>query len=82
MINKLAIQSQIKHNQATKTCQNHIKAFTHDRAYTTRNPLIHDEILMTFFDFVIDHTASTTKSQISSKICSAGYEAQYVVQTL
>jgi hypothetical protein len=26
MINKLAIQPQIKHNQATKTCQDHIKA--------------------------------------------------------
>jgi hypothetical protein len=33
MINKLAIQPQIKHNQATKTCQDHIKAFTHERAY-------------------------------------------------
>jgi hypothetical protein len=33
MINKLAIQSQIKHNQATKTCQDHVKAFTHERAY-------------------------------------------------
>jgi hypothetical protein len=33
MINKLAIQPQIKHNQATKTCQYHINAFTHERAY-------------------------------------------------
>jgi hypothetical protein len=33
MINKLAIQPQIKHNQATKTCQDHIEAFTHERAY-------------------------------------------------
>jgi hypothetical protein len=33
MTNKLAIQPQIKHNQATKTCQDHIKAFTHERAY-------------------------------------------------
>jgi hypothetical protein len=33
MINKLASQPQIKHNQATKTCQDHIKAFTHERAY-------------------------------------------------
>jgi hypothetical protein len=33
MINKLAIQPQIKHNQATKTCHDHIKAFTHERAY-------------------------------------------------
>jgi hypothetical protein len=33
LINKLAIQPQIKHNQATKTCQDHIKAFTHERAY-------------------------------------------------
>jgi hypothetical protein len=33
MINKLAIQEQIKHNQATKACQDHIKAFTHERAY-------------------------------------------------
>jgi hypothetical protein len=33
MINKLAIQPQIKHNQATKICQDHIKAFTHERAY-------------------------------------------------
>jgi hypothetical protein len=30
---KLAIQPQIKHSQATKTCQDHIKAFTHKRAY-------------------------------------------------
>jgi hypothetical protein len=30
---KLAIQPQIKHNQATKTCQDHIKAFTPERAY-------------------------------------------------
>jgi hypothetical protein len=37
-----------------------------DDASTTRNPLIHDEILMTFFYFVIDHTASMTNSQISS----------------
>jgi hypothetical protein len=29
-----SIQPQIKHNQATKTCQDHIKAFTHKRAYT------------------------------------------------
>jgi hypothetical protein len=28
-----AIQSQIKHSQTTKTCQDHIKAFTHKRAY-------------------------------------------------
>jgi hypothetical protein len=33
MINKLAIQPQIKHNQANKTCQDHVKAFTHERAY-------------------------------------------------
>jgi cell fate (sporulation/competence/biofilm development) regulator YmcA (YheA/YmcA/DUF963 family) len=33
MINKLAIQPQIEHNQATKTCEDHIKAFTHERAY-------------------------------------------------
>jgi ribonuclease I len=33
MINKIAIQPQIKHNQATKTCQDHIKAFTHERAH-------------------------------------------------
>jgi hypothetical protein len=33
MINKLAIQTQIKHKQATKTCHDHIKAFTHERAY-------------------------------------------------
>jgi hypothetical protein len=33
MINKLAAQPQIKHSQATKTCQDHIKAFTHERAY-------------------------------------------------
>jgi hypothetical protein len=32
----------------------------------TRNPLIHDEILMTFCYFVIDHTASMTNGQISS----------------
>jgi hypothetical protein len=30
---KYAIQPQIKHSQATKTCQDHIKAFTHKRAY-------------------------------------------------
>jgi hypothetical protein len=30
---KQAIQQQIKHSQATKTCQDHIKAFTHKRAY-------------------------------------------------
>jgi hypothetical protein len=30
---KLSIQPQIKHNQTTKTCQDHIKAFTHNRAY-------------------------------------------------
>jgi hypothetical protein len=34
--------------------------------HTARNSLIHDEILMTFFYFVIDHTASMTNSQISS----------------
>jgi hypothetical protein len=33
MINKLDIQPQIKHNEATKTCQDHIEAFTHERAY-------------------------------------------------
>jgi hypothetical protein len=33
MINKLAIQPHIKRNQATKTCQDHIKAFTHEGAY-------------------------------------------------
>jgi hypothetical protein len=33
---------------------------------TTRIPLIYDEILMTFFDFVIDHISSMTNSQISS----------------
>jgi hypothetical protein len=33
MINKLAIQPQIKHSQATITCQDHIKAFTHERPY-------------------------------------------------
>jgi hypothetical protein len=32
MINKPAIQPQIKHSKATKTCQDHIKAFTHERA--------------------------------------------------
>jgi hypothetical protein len=32
MIQK-AIQPQIKHNQATKTCQDHIRASTHKRAY-------------------------------------------------
>jgi hypothetical protein len=30
---KKAIQPQIKHSQATKTCKDHIKAFTHKRAY-------------------------------------------------
>jgi hypothetical protein len=30
---KKAIQPQIKNNQATKTCQDYIKAFTHKRAY-------------------------------------------------
>jgi hypothetical protein len=33
---------------------------------TTKNLVIYDEILMTFFDFVIDHTVSMTNSQISS----------------
>jgi hypothetical protein len=33
MINNLAIQPQIKHDQATKTCQDHIKAFTHEIEY-------------------------------------------------
>jgi hypothetical protein len=33
VINKLAIQPQIKHNQAIKTFQDHIKPFTHERAY-------------------------------------------------
>jgi hypothetical protein len=37
-----------------------------DRLNTTRNPLIHDEIPMTFSDFVTDHTTSMTNSQISS----------------
>jgi hypothetical protein len=31
---KRAIQPQIKHSKTTKTCQDHIKAFTHNRAYT------------------------------------------------
>jgi hypothetical protein len=30
---KLAVQPQIKDNQATKTCQDHIMAFTHERAH-------------------------------------------------
>jgi hypothetical protein len=33
---------------------------------TIRNPLIHDEIPMTFCDFITDHTTSMTNSQISS----------------
>jgi hypothetical protein len=33
MINKLAIQPQIKHSKATKTCQDDVKAFTHESAY-------------------------------------------------
>jgi hypothetical protein len=45
--------------------------------FTTRNPLIYDEIHMTFFNFVIDYTASMTNSQISSQIHSVGYEAHY-----
>jgi hypothetical protein len=45
--------------------------------YTTRNPLIYDEIHMKFFNFVIDHTTSVTNSQISSQIHSVGYEARY-----
>jgi hypothetical protein len=54
-----------------------------ERPYgTTRNPLIYDEIHMMFLNFVIDHTASMTNSQISSQIGSAGYEARYEVQTL
>jgi hypothetical protein len=32
----------------------------------TRNPLIHDEILMTFSDFITDHNISMTNTQISS----------------
>jgi hypothetical protein len=49
---------------------------------TTRNPLIYDEIHMTFFNFVIDHTGSMTNSQISSQIGSVGSETRYEVQTL
>jgi hypothetical protein len=30
---KYAIQPQIEHSQTTKTCQDHIKSFTHKRAY-------------------------------------------------
>jgi hypothetical protein len=33
---------------------------------TTKNLVIHDDIHMTFSDFVIDHTASMTNCQISS----------------
>jgi hypothetical protein len=51
-------------------------------AHTTGNPLIYDEIHMTFLNFVINHTASMTNSQISSQIGSAEYEARYEVQTL
>jgi hypothetical protein len=36
------------------------------KAHTTRNHLIHDEVPMSFFDFVTDHTTSMTNSQISS----------------
>jgi hypothetical protein len=43
-----------------------LPASSHIHPVTTRNPLIHDEILMTFFYFVIDHTASMTNNQISS----------------
>jgi hypothetical protein len=43
-------------------------------AATTRNPLIYDEIHMTFSNFVIDHTASMMNNKISSQIGSAGYE--------
>jgi hypothetical protein len=34
--------------------------------FTTRNPLIYDEIHMTFFNFIIDRIAFMTNSQISS----------------
>jgi hypothetical protein len=33
MINKLAIQPHIKHSKATKTCQDHVRVFSHERAY-------------------------------------------------
>jgi hypothetical protein len=42
-----------------------VMAFNHN-GHTTRNPLIHDEIPMTFSDFITDHTTSMTNSQISS----------------
>jgi hypothetical protein len=51
MINKLAIQPQIKHDQATKTCQDHIKEFTHD---TTRKVAICDDLVMTLLTFVTE----------------------------
>jgi hypothetical protein len=50
-----------------------------DSPVTTKNLVIHDDIHMTFSDFVIDHTASMTNCHISSRIRSAGYEARYEV---
>jgi hypothetical protein len=37
MINKLAIQPQIKHSKAPKTCQYHAKAFTRERVLTVKS---------------------------------------------
>jgi hypothetical protein len=34
--------------------------------HTTKNLVIHDDVHMTFLDFVIDHTTSMTNCQISS----------------
>jgi hypothetical protein len=59
-----------------------LEAAMSPRIHTTRNPLIYDEILMTFFDFITDHTASMTNSQILSWIRNTVYEARYEVQTL
>jgi hypothetical protein len=68
--------------KAGTTSKQNVQVIGYGKDFTTRNPLIHDEIPMTFFDFVTDHTASMTNSQISSEIRSAGYEARYEVQTL
>jgi hypothetical protein len=67
---------------SAQSCFLWAKIFFFKKDYTTRNPLIYDENHMTFLNFVINHTASMTNSQISSQIGSAGYEARYEVQTL
>jgi hypothetical protein len=44
----------------TKTKPVTVKSISETRVVTTKNLVIHDDIHMTFSDFVIDHTASMT----------------------